>query len=456
MILTCDIGTSSLKMGVIDRTGVLRWSARVPTATADARVWLQSFERTVRSVPGEMRRSVRAIAISGHGPTLVPVDEHARPTADALMWHDAAPRTGLPITTSSFFLPSVFRFAHREPRTYAGTTCFLPTAEYIACALTGTRMAIIPHDGYLPLYWLDDDIAGLRLDRDKFPPLRTIGVPSGPLGRTGAGKTGIKTGVPVFACGADFLMAILGSGSFAPGSTCDRGGTTEAINHCDVAPLSTVTLRIVPGWKRGTYTISGFIKDAGRWHTLLKEELIGKHGTYEQFAALADQSVVGVSGVRFRPDRMTPGTPVRRLSRSSLFSGVTEAVVPGDFVRALFEYTGFSIRRIITMLQKADVEVNALCATGGFAKSLRLNHLKATITGLPIKIPDIEDAELLGDAIVALTALSEFYSPEEAADALVRYRTEIEPDPVTGALYADLFHEDQNRRSLEIQSTQAE
>jgi xylulokinase len=439
MILACDLGTSSLKLGVIDRSGALRCFAREPIVRPSAAVWRRAFLRAASRVPADHRRELAAVCVSGNAPTLVPLDRRGKLTADPLMWYEPGAAAVSGETPVSYFLPKVRRFAKERPWRYDHTESFLPSGEYLGFILTGVRTAFIPHDGYRPYYWEEDEIRRFGLDAGKFPPLTRIGAETGEVSGEGARLSGLPERLPVFCGGADFLMAILGSGAAGVGLANDRGGTSEALNFCSREPVSSPLLRAVPGVEEATWNLGGFIPAAGRLHDWLKDKLVGRRGSYEDFADLSAGVVPGASRLRFIP---LPPRRVEALSRSPLesaFSGISNKTEKGEYARAFLEYIGFSLRRIIAEIEKHAPAVTSLHSTGGLAKCAPLNQIKASVTGKPVKIPAIEDSELLGNAVVAFTGLHEFGSMAEATRELVRFKAEYVPDEALSALYDALY-----------------
>ncbi len=438
MILTCDIGTSSLKLGIIDPTGNLLSYTRLPIGRPSAGAWWRAFRQAAKRIPVELRRGVRAVGVSGNAPTLIPVDRRGLPVAEPLMWDEPGGEPLADGSTSSYFLPKVDRFARKYPRLYARTDCFLPSGEFIAFALTGNKTAFIPHAGFEPYYWQTEDLARFRLDRDKFPALTLIGQQAGKVIPRAALLTGIPACIPVFCGGADFLMAILGAGTGEPGLANDRGGTSEAVNYCAAAAVSSSLLRPVPGLKPGTWNIGGFVPNAGRLQALLKDALIGRRGSFEDFQALSDAAEPRAGGVRFQPPRSRFDVGPR-FPFASAFEGMTRETSRAEYVLAFFEYTCYSLRRIIEDLERHGLILRALHSSGGLAKNTRLSQLKAIVTGKTVRVPMVEDSELLGNAIVALTGLGEFGTREEAARELVRYKNDYKPDPMRKAMYDELY-----------------
>jgi xylulokinase len=442
MILSCDIGTSSTKTGIIDREGGLRWLSRTPSHHADATAWFRSFVKTVRNIPPDLRRALSAIAVSGHGPTLVPVGARGRPVAPALMWWDAPSPAGSLPSGPSFFVPKIVRFFREHPRQYEKTAVFLPSGEYLAFRLTGVPMAVIPHAGFIPYYWNQVELNDRRLDPDKLPALRPLGESAGQVTRAMSQRLGIRPGIKVYGCGVDFLMAILGSGTFTPGLVCDRGGTTEAVNLCTNGPLSVSGVRTVPGFRPGTFTASGFVQSAGQLHAWLKNRLLGGRAPFSALDALAEKAHPGCGGLRFRlPSAFAAGWQGRSLRTKDFYHGSTDRSGKPELARAFLEYLSCEVRRVFDRFAEAGAAVHTLRCTGGLASSGTLLRIKAALVGKALSLPVITHAELLGNALTALWASGEYGTLEEGAAALIRIREEVTPDPELSVRYSELYDE---------------
>ena len=114
-VLAIDIGTSSLKAGLIDTTGSLlafereRFSKEKPET-----MWLDAFLICVKKIFQEQGHAPpRAISISGNGPTLAFVhqDSSGKESADILLWNEA-------LTDPSM--------ANKITQAYQGKSLFIP------------------------------------------------------------------------------------------------------------------------------------------------------------------------------------------------------------------------------------------------------------------------------------------------------------------------------------------
>ena len=91
MVLAVDIGTSSMKGGLISDEGYLFSYHRVKfpsESLADpgifqARLWMEGFLEILEAVGTD---KVSAVAISGNGPTMVPVGPDGKALGPVLMW----------------------------------------------------------------------------------------------------------------------------------------------------------------------------------------------------------------------------------------------------------------------------------------------------------------------------------------------------------------------------------
>ncbi len=443
MVLSCDIGTSFLKLGIVDQSGKLRWIFRCSAHRSNANAWYASFLHSLVRIPNDLRKKITAIAVSGHGPTLVPIDKNGRTSADALLWFESPRNPGQAASDVSFFLPNLRRFHEEDPFRYEQTACFLPSGEYLVFRLTGHRTAVLPHDGFKPYYWLPDELSAAGLDPAKLPPFQILGKEAGRLSPEISRRTGISPDTRVYGCGVDFLMAILGSGCLFPGTTCDRGGTTEAINYCSSIAYSVTKARLVPGFHQGTFTVSGFIKDAGLLHARLKDRVLGRRASFAAFEALAQQALPGTGGVRFNPKSWAEHAgKVLSLSLDDSFYGINAGTTKGDLARAFLEYVACAVRRIVIRIEAAGANIATVRSTGGLARSILLCQLKADISGKEFSVPHIEDAELLGNALVALQAAGEIGSLDEGVRHLVRLKRVFQPEPGASRLYEDIFEND--------------
>ncbi|QEN05030.1 hypothetical protein EW093_10010 [Thiospirochaeta perfilievii] len=286
MILAVDIGTTFLKVGIIDFNGKISYSEKraidlsvdKDLREVDPTKWVKGLSNLFLSIPANLLDSLTGIVISGNGPTFVPVDKTGNSAGKALLWIDdrsltvadeITRRLGSPIPPN-FFLSKAFWFKKERPTEYKNTISFLSCPEYISYLLTGEKYTLLPQDGFIDLYWTDDKIDKLDLDQKMFPKFISPFEVYGTL-RDNPITSGLRKGLPVICGGPDFIMSILGTGSVYEGVLCDRTGTSEGLNFCCSDPTRIEGLRTLPHVIPGLYTIAGLIPNSGEY--LLNDRL---------------------------------------------------------------------------------------------------------------------------------------------------------------------------------------
>jgi len=441
-VLSVDVGTSSIKLGCVSLEGRLIWwdRERILAHQHDRdrwypQTWLRVLQIMLDRLPRVLSGGIAAVAVSGHGPTVVPVDEAGEPLSHALMWldtHEAIPTGG-----ESYFLPKVAWFRDAHPHLFERTRLFLSCPEYIMYFLTGEAVTIAQSEEFARYVWTPDQIEAAGLARELFAPFVSIGRRVGVVSARAGRFLGLPENVPVVAAGHDFLISLLGTKTVVPGRTCDRAGTSEGINHCSATPVTDPQIRCLPHVVPGLYNVAGILSSTGR--------------LFEWFR--------GISGQEGLPyDQML--NEIRRVAHRtekpwffpSIHQGAAWEFSRGMFIelgaqhgtaemgRAVVDSIGFAVREAVEILGEHGCRIESLMACGGQAKNAVWNQMKSDIVGVPIEVPEVEDAELVGDACAAFTGLGEFGDVVEAAEALVRVKQRYEPSHEEYERYTSSYH----------------
>lgn len=439
-VLAIDIGTSSVKGGIVDSAGKLHeWGregllsgGRGELHTWDPSTWDQAVSRLVSRF--RTRGTVDAVAVSGNGPSLVPLDANGRPTASALLWLDD--REVRKPEYPSFFLPKVAWFREHNPVAYDRTVVYLPCPEYLAYRLTGTQVAISPNRAFIQYLWDGDQIAGYGLDTESFPTIVHTGEKVGYVRDEWTDMCGLPGGVPVYAAGSDFLMSLVGTATVVPGRTCDRAGTSEGINFCSDRPVKSESLRTLPHVVEGRYNVAGILESTGRVFEWFRRISGQEQTSYDRMLSDID-SLPHEAGRPFFLPSLHEG-PTWQFSGAA-FLCLEPDHGPAEMGRAVVESIGFSIRSIIETLAENGCVVDELRVSGGQARNAVWNQMKSDATGVRIAIPAIVDAELLGNTICVLNGMGEFESLEAACEELVRIRAVYEPRPAEHRRFSESY-----------------
>ncbi len=149
---------------------------------------------------------------------------------------------------------------------------------------------------------------------------------------------------------------------------------------------------------------------------------------FEAIVSRAEKAPAGSDGLFFMPYLTGERFGVKTNSRAQLF-GLTSRHGTGHLHRAIMEGVAFGLRRIAGIMEGAAGQLDRVIASGGGAKTRLWLEIKASIYGMPIVVPSEPESGIVGCAALVAAALGEHRTPEDAADALVRYEPEILPDP---------------------------
>jgi xylulokinase len=444
MILACDIGTTTVKAGIIDHKGGLKAYSRVMLSDPynhkfPAREWRRRFTQAVYALGADEIKKIRAVVISGNGPSIVLLDAEGKALDHVLLWHHQPVKSDESTSTSSYFLPLLARLAEYNPHIYDKTHTLLPCPEYICYLLTGRMAALLPNSAFRDYYWSDTEIKVLGLDKVKFPEFIDLTAVFGRTTRSASGEYAVPHGVPVYCGGPDFLMALLGSGVITPGRTLDRAGSSEGINYCAAKKIIHGDLRTLPGLLENTYNISGILPLSGR----LLEQAAASFFPHSATVAEACSEALTVKpcahGLLFIPHSMRQRNLRGSKNLPGTFYGLRDDHGPPVKLRAVMEAIVMQLRLKLHIIREQGSEIADITICGGQTRSLGLAQLRADIFKIAIKLPVVTDAELIGGACVAAHALEEYNTLQQAAQSMVQFSQQLEPRKEYEHMYEDLF-----------------
>jgi xylulokinase len=480
--LSIDVGSSSVKAGVISEDGILLGFGRAPSPMkrgpggvheADPLDWIEAAFASGRTAICDAGSAItgagaaiaggleiRAIAVSGHGPTLLAADSGGRPIRPALAWMDRrASReaeevsriAGFPID-AGFYLPKALRLWRSFADVRERARWFFSCPEYLAFALCGEAATYLPRPGYEPYIWDERAIGILGLPKELFPPFVAPAARIGALLAGPAEKLGLSAGIPVVSAFPDFLAAVVGSAAVEPGVACDRSGTSEALNLCASSPYPSREMLSLPHPIEGLWNLSGGVSAAGAaidWLDGLLGPDRGPDSTASvadsgfglaaasRVSALAQASSPGAGGLVFIPYLAGERAPLWDLSRRGAFVGLSLGHGRPEMARAVCESLAFGLRIVADLARSGGFPLALARASGFAARDDFLCSLKAEALGLPVEAPAIADCELVGDAAACAVALGDSGGLAESAASLYRSRALFEP--VSHGSYDDAY-----------------
>lgn len=471
LALSIDVGTGSARAALVEDGGRILaiaakeheqivpqfgWSEQRP---AD---WWAGVVQSVRTVLDQVegaRGRIAAICACGQMHGTVLVDDSGALTRDTVpLWNDkrtldlvaAFERDHAPDTylAESGNPPTPawpgFKLAwirHHDPEAYRRAAAVMMPKDYVNFRLTG-EIAMEATEGSCSFLmnpatrdWSPAMIALLGLDPAKLPRLRSPLEILGGVTAAAAVETGLAEGTPVLVGGADYPMALLGSGACRPGLVSDVTGTSSIITLITEAPLLDPEIcnvaTIEGGW--GPFVLLESGGDAMRWaRRAFHEGTLG----YPEIVAKAAEAAPGAGGLFFLPYLVGERLGAHRNARAQFF-GLGAGHGLADLHRAVLEGVAFAVTRHIRVMEATSGRpLDRLIASGGGAKTALWLKIKASATGLPILVPEEAECGVVGCAAMVAAATGRFATVQDAAGAFVRYGAEIAPDPAWAERYA--------------------
>ena len=264
-VLGLDLGTSEAKAALVGLDGQLLGLGRgtYPTdvgadgrAEQDPRDWWAALAVATRSLAGELQGAdVLGVCAVGQGPTLVAVDEAARPVRPALTWQDRRAGAG-----GYGLLPRMAWLAREDPDGAARARWLLASWDAVGLWLTGEAVTTVQAHEALPS---PEELAAAGVPGDVIAPALAFGSRLGSLRPEAAAALGLTAGIPVIAGVNDGAASMLGAGLREPGDAVDTGGTSGGIAIYADRPVTVGRSFVSPAPLAGLWVVGGAMAALG-------------------------------------------------------------------------------------------------------------------------------------------------------------------------------------------------
>lgn len=436
MYLGIDIGTSSVKAVLTDEAGTV--SAQASEALQvnrpqpgfseqDPDSWWHATVRAVRSLPRELRSSVRAVGLSGqmHGATLL--DDKDRPLRPAILWNDGRsaqecvelelrePRareiTGN-IVMPGFTAPKLLWVAKHEPAIFRSTAHVLLPKDYVRLRLTGERSSDLSDasgTSWLDVGrrdWSEAMLDATGLSRKHMPSLVEGSQASGTVSAWAADELQIPRTV-VAGGGGDNAASAAGLGIVSPGQGFLSLGTSGV--------LFVVTDRFRPNPDRAAHAFCHCLPNL--WHQM--SVMLSAASVLDWAAGLTGQPDLPrfVEGARargvskhspfFLPYLSGERTPHNDAAARGVFFGIRPDTDAADLAVAVLEGVALAFADGLDVLLEKGGSIDSITVTGGGARLPYWGELLSAALNRPLTYRvGAEVGAALGAARLARLALS--------------------------------------------------
>jgi xylulokinase len=434
-----------------------------------AEVW-DSVKSVIREVtaanPGD---PVRALSISTHGESVVPIGADGRPASrfitaldtraaeETRWWGEHVGRerifriTGMPLHPM-YTANKLMWLRNHDPATFNAAQRFLcmpdflfyqlgvpPTMDYSLAARTMlfdvNRLA-----------WSEEMLTLAELDVERLSPTAPSGTVLGEIAPGIAQELGLARGAVAVVGGHDHPCGSVGCGAISEGVVMDATGTVECIalvspklvlgpelldNNLPIAAHPIAGMYVVLAWSSVGGALLRWYRDNFARAEVQEAALTGQ-SVYDLILA---QAVKGPSPVLVLPHFVGTGTPWLDPASKGAILGLDLSTSSGQIIKGILDSVTYEIKLSVDAMEAAGIVVREVRAMGGGARSELWLQTKADIWGKPVVAMDVSEAPCLGCAILAGVATGAFSTVEAGIAQMVRTRRTYEPDFALHELY---------------------
>ena len=466
IVLGIDLGTTRTKVGLISTDGRPIGFARAEHVTdvdpatgraeQDPEAWWAGLGAAVReavgSATGKDAERARgsaaidpiAICVVGHGPSLTAVDAQGRPVRPTMTWLDSRARaeqaeleeaTGLRGWALGV-LPAVRWLERHEPDAAARATWYLNSWEALALRLSGrAATTLVPGGRSVPR----DELAGTGLNLARVAPEASAGTVLGLLTQDAASHLGLRAGIPVVAGLVDAFASFHGARMLEAGDAIDVGGAAGGFGVYSPRPIEVGGGFTTPAPLPGLHSVGGAMAATGASLDWLAQDVLSSSVSIAELIDEAAAIEPGADGLLFLPYLAGERSPIWDPTARGAFVGLTLRHGRAHLARVVLEAAALAIRHVAEPMLAAGIEVGAMRACGGPARSAAWNQIKADVTGFTVEVPAARETATVGAGIVAAVGVGAHPDLPSAIRAMTSIDRRFEPDPERQGIYDRVY-----------------
>lgn len=461
-LLGVDVGTSSIKVAIIDENAALvamsssAYRLITPNqnyAQIDTADMWQAYLKCLRILKADKKidlSMVAGIGISTLCPGLAAFGDDGAVLVDPIIYSDRRSTeeaeiikeavgtdqlfeiTANTVMAGAISSSSMLWIKRNLPEVYEKTKYFGHVNTLMAFKMTGEYGIDYSNASYTGLFettggfcWSPMLCEKTGIAMEKLPPLLHSTDIVGTLKQSDLIALGIKEGTPVVIGGGDTACATLAAGVTKANDVCESVGTTNVLTICVDQPKFDRAFINRCHVVEGTWIYQGALSHTGASYQWFRDEFCQDlaeqaKGTdknaFQRMNEEAAQANPGCDGLVFLPYMMGERSPIWDPYARGVFFGLSLLTTRKEMNRAIMEGCGYGLRQLSEIAERVTGQkIEAFTSIGGGAKSQVWAQIKADITGKNIKILDMNDMAPIGAALLAGVAVSIFQDIYEAS-----------------------------------------
>ena len=364
---------------------------------------------------------------------------------------------GMPVTPT-FTLEKLIWVMRNDPGKYKLTHKILLTSDYVMWRFGSddfyTERTNACCSGMIDVHtlnWSDKILDTFGIEKGKLGKLVDPGSVVGKVSQKASALTGLKAGTPLVAGTGDQQCAAIGAGVSEPGTGSLTLGTAGLLVVGTEKPMledESGFMMVPSSGILGMYEVEGIQLGAAssyRWcrdtiADLEKGEAESKGvDPYLLMEKHIQQSPAGANGVMFMPFLTGSGYPYWNFEAKGTFTGLKFSNTKSDLIRAVMEGITLESKDMYEKMKGKGIKIKSLAITGGATKSASWRQMIADMFNVEVRRLEVEDATIVGAAILAGVGTRKFRDSKEGVSRMVKYLDTIKPDPASAATYGKIY-----------------
>ena len=467
-----DLGTSSLKLLLVDETGkVLNTVSRDYPLIFPHPGWSEQrpeeWWSAVESGLPELLRGFDASMVAGigcggqmHG--LVVLDAEDNVIRPAILWNDGRTfrevdylneeigrdtlsRCTANIAFAGFTAPKLLWMERNEKENFDRIAKIMLPKDYINYRLTGVHSCDYSDASGMLLLdvehkcWSKEMLDVCHIKEGQMPQLYESFECVSTVKSEVAKALGLPEGVKVCAGAGDNAAAAVGTG------VVGAGGCNISLGTSGTVFISSDSFGVDPNnalhafaHADGGYHLMGCMLSAASCNKWFCEEILKTSDFNAESDAIAEDRL-GKNNVFFLPYLMGERSPLNDTNARGTFIGMSMDTTRADMVLSVYEGVAFAIRDSVEVARSLGIEIPRSFICGGGSKSPLWCRIMANVLGIPLDKPVTEQGPGYGGAMLAMVACGAYASVAECAEKLVTVKETVEPDAELTALYDERY-----------------
>ena len=466
-----DLGTSGAKFLLVAADGTILaentqtypvfyprsgWSEQNPED------WFAAALRGLKELlQGQDKAAVKGISFGGQMHGLVALDKDDGVIRPAILWNDGRTEqqtaylnriigkekisayTGN-IAFAGFTAPKILWMKRNEPENFKKIARVMLPKDYLAYRLSGRFCTDVSDaSGTLLLdvknrRWSPEMCAVCGISEQQLPELFESFEPVGTLKGEIAEELGLSAGVRVIAGAGDNAAAAVGTGVVGEGG-CNLSLGTSGTLFVSSRAYKEDKVNALHSFCHadGGWHLMGCILSAASCNAWWSDKILQTEDYAREQAGL--EEFLGENSVYFLPYLMGERSPHNDVNARGAFIGMRPDTSRGQMTLAVLEGVAFALRDCLEVARKNGVRIGRTMLCGGGAKSPLWRKIIANVMDLPVDLPQTEQGPSFGAAMLAMVGCGEYATVRAAAEAIVRVRETVLPDPAIARRYEEHY-----------------